>query len=161
MNNLIKSLQENIISFSKPFKHWEFNKPLTQDIIDEVIGVKIPLGAHAYDGTRAADNTGGGIDGKLRLFIDKSNFNIYPHLTSLIKTLQSKGCQKIISKNIEKNLKNSFVRLEVIADKKGFWLRPHKDIKEKLMTMMIWVNHYNESENLGTDFYDNNLNIVK
>ena len=161
MNNLIKSLKENTISFDKPFKHWEFNQPLTKDMIDEAIAVKIPLGEHSYDGTRAADHTGGGIDGKLRLFIDKKNFNFYPHLTSLIKTLQSKECQKIISKYIEKNLKNSFVRLEVIADKQGFWLKPHKDIKEKIMTMMIWINHYNELENLGTDFYDDNFNIIK
>ena len=29
------------------------------------------------------------------------------------------------------------------------------------MTMMIWVNPFKESENLGTDFYDDNGKIVK
>ena len=62
---------------------------------------------------------------------------------------------------MKKNLANSFVRLEVIGDKKGFWLKPHKDIKEKLMTMMVWANPYNESEQLGTDLYDNEFKIVK
>ena len=45
--------------------------------------------------------------------------------------------------------------------KKGFWLKPHKDIDEKLMTMMIWTNPYSESENLGTDLYDEKFKLVK
>ena len=62
---------------------------------------------------------------------------------------------------MNKDLSKSYVRLEMIADKKGFWLKPHKDISEKLMTMMIWANPYNESENLGTDLYNNDFEIVK
>ena len=29
------------------------------------------------------------------------------------------------------------------------------------MTMMVWVNPYDESEDLGTDLYDDNFKIVK
>ena len=29
------------------------------------------------------------------------------------------------------------------------------------MTMMIWANPYNESENLGTDLYDKDFKLVK
>ena len=29
------------------------------------------------------------------------------------------------------------------------------------MTMMIWANPYAESENLGTDFYNNRFELVK
>ena len=66
-----------------------------------------------------------------------------------------------MSSILEKDLSNSYVRLEVIGDKKGFWLKPHKDIPEKLMTMMIWANPYKESEKIGTDLYNNELEIVK
>ena len=44
---------------------------------------------------------------------------------------------------------------------KVFWLKPHCDIKEKLMSSIVFVNLHNESENLGTDFYDEKLNKVK
>ena len=37
---------------------------------------------------------------------------------------------------------------------KGFWLKPHCDIEEKLMSSIVFINLHNESENLGTDFYD-------
>jgi len=53
------------------------------------------------------------------------------------------------------------ILVEIIGDKKGFWLKPHKDIPEKLMTMMIWANPYQESENLGTDLYDKDFKLVK
>ena len=50
---------------------------------------------------------------------------------------------------------------EVICYRKGFCLKPHCDIKEKLISCLLFVNNENESENLGTDFYDKNLKKVK
>jgi hypothetical protein len=62
---------------------------------------------------------------------------------------------------IDKDLSNSYVRVEVICDREGFWLKPHCDIKEKLMSGLIFVNKTNESEDLGTDFYNEKLEKVK
>ena len=39
--------------------------------------------------------------------------------------------------------------------------KPHCDIKEKQMSCLLFVNKFNESEDLGTDFYDKNLNKSK
>jgi hypothetical protein len=144
-----------------PFEHWEFNDCLDNDSLYEISYSKIPDGERAYDGTRAADHTGEGLDGKLRLFITKENNLHFPYLTKVINFLQEKLSVEKISKILNKDLSSSYVRLEIIGDKKGFWLKPHKDISEKLMTMMIWANPYQESESLGTDLYDNNLNKVK
>ena len=85
----------------------------------------------------------------------------FPYLTRLINKMQSYKFLIKMSSILEKDLSNSYVRLEVIGDKKGFWLKPHKDIPEKLMTMMIWANPYKESENLGTDLYNDKFKIVK
>ena len=120
-----------------------------------------PEGDRSYDGTRAADHSGQGVDGKLRLFVSKENKDSFPYLTKIINDLQNKEFYNKISNIIEKDLSNSYVRLEIIGDKKGFWLKPHKDIPEKLVTMMIWANPYNESEELGTDLYDKDFQIVK
>jgi len=152
---------EKIKSFDFPFKHWEINDCLDVNTLDEISSASIPEGSRSYDGTRAADDTGGGLDGKLRLFVDKSNTKHFPNLTKLINLLQNHELLNKLSSILQKDLSNAFVRLEIIADKKGFWLKPHKDIPEKLMTMMIWVNQYKENENLGTDLYDNNFELVK
>ncbi len=152
---------ENLTHADFPFNHWVFSNCLEEGALDEISYSNIPSGDRMYDGTRAADHTGQGVDGKLRLFITKNNCQIFPYLTKLIQSLQSKEMVNKISKIIDKDLSNSYVRLEVIGDKKGFWLKPHKDISEKLMTMMVWANPYNEATNLGTDLYDKNFKLVK
>ena len=152
---------ENLTHVDFPFNHWVFSNCLEEGALDEISYSNIPSGDRMYDGTRAADHTGQGVDGKLRLFITKNNCQSFPYLTKLIQSLQSKEMVNKISKIIDKDLSNSYVRLEVIGDKKGFWLKPHKDISEKLMTMMVWANPYNEASNLGTDLYDKNFKLVK
>ena len=152
---------ENLTHADFPFNHWVFSNCLKEGALDEISYSNIPSGDRMYDGTRAADHTGQGVDGKLRLFITKNNCQNFPYLTKLIQSLQSKEMVNKISKIIDKDLSNSYVRLEVIGDKKGFWLKPHKDISEKLMTMMVWANPYNEASNLGTDLYDKSFKLVK
>ena len=152
---------ENLKSSNNPFKYWEISNCLDPQALDEISYTNIPDGNRAYDGTRAADHTGQGIDGKLRLFLDLNNCKSYPYLTKVINNLQTKKVYEKIGNLISKDLSRSFVRLEIIGDKKGFWLKPHKDISEKLMTMMVWANPYGESDSLGTDLYDNNFKIVK
>ena len=152
---------DKIHEFSNPFLHWEISDCLDRKTLDEISFAKIPDGSRVYDGTRAADHTGKGIDGKLRLYLTKENCHNFPYLKKLINELQSNLTFSKLSELLNKNLSKSYVRLEMIGDKKGFWLKPHKDISEKLMTMMIWANPYNESENLGTDLYNNDFKIVK
>ena len=79
----------NIICITQPFKHWEVNNCIDNLTLDEISNCTLPEGTRAYDGTRAADHTGDGQDGKLRLFITKENSNHYPNLTKLIKKFQS------------------------------------------------------------------------
>ena len=167
------SVQNNSKKFIDPFVHWELNEPLTPDQINEIVKADIANPSEHnlnYDGTRAIDggkgefrkgDISGGKALKFRCFITKENTNNFPGLTSFINELQNKETYQKISDLIDKDLSKSYVRVEVICDREGFWLKPHCDIKEKLMSCLLFVNKHNESEELGTDFYDNNLNKVK
>lgn len=159
--HLKESILHNIKSNQDPFPHWELNKPLSDGMIKELNEVKISDAPRAFDGTRAADNGGGDLDGKLRVFLEKDNYERLPNGMGLIQDLRDKEVIQSIENYIQKDLTNSYIRVEYIADRKGFWLKPHLDIKEKLMTMMLFINTFNESENLGTDFYDLNMKLVK
>lgn len=159
--HLKESILHNIKSNQDPFPHWELNKPLSDGMIKELNEVKISDAPRAFDGTRAADNGGGDLDGKLRVFLEKNNYERLPNGMELIQDLRDKEVIQSIENYIQKDLTNSYIRVEYIADRKGFWLKPHLDIKEKLMTMMLFINTFNESENLGTDFYDLNMKLVK
>ena len=169
----LKSILNQSKKHDFPFDHWEYNNALSEGAIKEIINADIPdVSKHdlSYDGTRAIDGgtpefrkgiASGGKAIKFRCFITKENSSQFPNLVKFINELQSKETYQIISKMINKDLSKSYVRVEVICDREGFWLKPHCDIKEKLMSGLIFVNDKNESEDLGTDFYNEKLEKVK
>ena len=171
--SFLNSILNNSKKFEFPFDHWEYENALSDGAIEEIIKADIPdVSKHnlSYDGTRAIDGgaaefregiASGGEAIKFRCFVNKENALKFPHLVKFINELQSKETYEVISKMINRDLSNSFVRLEVICDREGFWLKPHCDIKEKLMSGLIFVNNANESEDLGTDFYNDKLEKVK
>ena len=169
----LNSLKKRSKFYDTPFNHWELNQPLTKEEIKEICGVEIVDPSKMklnYDGTRAIDGgegkfregiSSGGKALQFRCFIKKDNSKKFPNLVDLINELRSKDTYGNIGELIKKNLHNSYVRVEVICDRQGFWLKPHCDIKEKLMSCLLFANPFNEPENLGTDFYDEKLNKVK
>ena len=171
--SFLNSIEKKSKKFESPFTHWELNEPLTKEQIAEIVNADIDNPTEHnlnYDGTRAIDGgegkfregiSEGGKALKFRCFITRENSNDFPNLTNFIKELQNKKTYEKISSLIGKDLSNSYVRVEVICDRKGFWLKPHCDIKEKLISCLLFVNKTNESEDLGTDFYDNELKKVK
>ena len=171
--SFLNSLINYSNKFEDPFPHWELNNPLSDEAINEIINADIANpNEHKldYDGTRAIDGgegkfregiSSGGKALKFRCFVTKENANDFPGLSKFINELQQKDTHSQISNLVNKDLSNSYVRVEVICDRKGFWLKPHCDIKEKLLSCLLFVNNENESETLGTDFYDKNLKKVK
>jgi len=169
----LNSLKERSKYYSSPFDHWELDKPLTKESINEICKTEITDLTKKninYDGTRAIDGgegkfregiTHGGKAIKFRCFVEQENSKSFPNLTNLAEELRSKETYGHIEELIKKNLSNSYVRIEIICDRQGFWLKPHCDIKEKLISGLLFANPFNESESLGTDFYDKNLNKVK
>ena len=93
---------ENLTTSEHPFKHWEISNCLDIKALDEISYSDIPDGNRAYDGTRAADHTGQGIDGKLRLFVNLNNSQSYPNLKKVIKELQKKEVYKKIGNLINR-----------------------------------------------------------
>ena len=137
-------LKESILNrcktFSDPFPHWELDSPFTEELIKELNDIDISDAPRSFDGTRAADAGGDGIDGKLRVFLESDNSKNLSNGMGLIDDLRDKDVIESIQEKIKKNLSNSFIRIEYISDRKGFWLKPHLDIKEKLMTMMLFLS---------------------
>ena len=171
--SFLKSIQTQSKKYDYPFDYWMYSGALTDEAIEEIIKADIPdVNKHnlSYDGTRAIDGgaaefregiASGGQAIKFRCFVTKENEKQFPNLVKFINELQSKEVYQTISKMLNKDLSNSYVRVEVICDREGFWLKPHCDIKEKLMSGLIFINNANESEELGTDFYNEKLEKVK
>ena len=142
--SFLNSIKDKCKKHEFPFDHWEYTNALTNEAIEEIIKADIPdVSKHNlnYDGTRAIDGgaaefrkgiASGGKAIKFRCFVTKENASQFPNLVKFIKELQSREVHQTISKMINKDLSNSYVRVEVICDREGFWLKPHCDIKEKI-----------------------------
>ena len=86
--SFLSSILNNSKKFDNPFEHWELNKPLTDDQINEIISADISDPAKHnlnYDGTRAIDGgegkfregiSNGGQALKFRCFITHENLSL-------------------------------------------------------------------------------------
>ena len=103
----LNSILNKYKKHSTPFDHWEYNNPLTEESIQEIIKVDIPDVTKynlEYDGTRAIDDgsaefrkgiASGGKALKFRCFITKENAFKFPNLVKFIEELQSKKLMKL------------------------------------------------------------------
>ena len=165
----LNSIKNDSKKHDFPFDHWEYNNALSEEAIKEIINADIPdVSKHnlSYDGTRAIDGgaaefrkgiASGGEAIKFRCFVTKENASQFPNLVKFIEELQSKETYEVISKMINKDLSKSYVRVEVICDREGFWLKPHCDIEEKLMSdNKVVTTIYNKIDDLS-DFVRNKV----
>ena len=91
--SFLNSVINNSKKFDNPFQHWELDKPLTDEQINEIITADIDDPTkHSlnYDGTRAIDGgegifregiSNGGKALKFRCFVTKENSQQFPFLT--------------------------------------------------------------------------------
>lgn len=140
------------INFSYPFNYYILKNCLKQDIINEVNYVIEKIVPNSKNDGERANN-------KHRYFVDKNNTNVY--IEKLVKSFLSRPIVKFFEEKGKINLNNCFLRMEIIMDTQSFWLKKHKDIKEKLMSLLIYINDNNEPIENGTDIYDKNLNHYK
>ena len=145
-----------------PWEYFTFGQALSPQQIDEIRNANIQRDGVLHDGTRS-----GYVEGvekqnhKFRAYVTNENRHLYPELVSFIKELQSKPIREMIAKMVgnKDNFANSYVRLEVLNDTEGFWLKPHCDIPEKLISSLIYINQTGENISLGTDLYSQDLEL--
>ena len=102
----LNSLLNNSKEHNNPFRHQEFNNPLSDEAIQEIIQADIPnIVDHNlnYDGTRAIDGgapefrkgiESGGKAIKFRCFITKDNAKTFTNIVKFINNLQDKEVNK-------------------------------------------------------------------
>jgi len=147
-----------------PWDHFIIQDVLTDKQIDEIRNATVTRDGVLHDGTRSGYKKGVEKQNhKLREYITRDNYKKYPELTKFINDLRSKPVRKLIAKMVgnKEEFKGSFVRLEVLNDTEGFWLKPHCDIPEKLISSLIYINKTGENINLGTDLYSEDLSYKK
>ncbi len=159
--NLLYALKNSTTEFDFPYTHWIIEQPVTSEVLTEIVTTPMNQGPRAFDGTRAAEDGSGGLDARLRLYITDANVDEFPAMGKLIDELLAPDTVLQFEKMLQRDLSDAYLQVEAIADVDGFWLKPENDSQEKLMSMLVYVNVWGEAEALGTDLYDNDLNVVK
>ena len=131
-----------------PYLHWKLADVLPEALCLGIISLPIaPLLIDDCGGVRDLDNN-------LRSFVTPSMRQRFPLWQRFAEALQRPDVARLLGKTCEFEVEGSFLRMEYIQDIDGAWLEPHRDIPEKLFSMVIYLFTGPEAAGWGTDIYD-------
>ena len=141
---------ERATCMKDPFKYWLFENALPIGLCHDILALPIkPSSITETYGKRDSHNDA-------RRFFSPDMQKQFSAMDAMAKLFQSEPVVRAIEKLCDINLRGSFLRVEYCQDREGFWLEPHRDIKEKRITMQIYLNTGFDAATLGTDLYDKN-----
>ncbi|MCB1549860.1 MAG: 2OG-Fe(II) oxygenase [Hyphomicrobiaceae bacterium] len=131
-----------------PYRHWKMRDVLPEDMCTGILTLPIapPIIADR-DGTRDTYNDS-------RAFFSPALRCDFPACAVLCEALQRPDVAVALAETFSISPKGSFLRIEYIQDTDGAWLEPHRDIPDKLFSMVVYLCTGPEAKNWGTDIYD-------
>lgn len=137
-----------------PYVHWKLSDVLPLDMCTGVLTLPIaPPVLGDTDGTRDTYNN-------TRAFFTPAMREDFPACRVLCDALQRSDVARQLEETVGIDATDSFLRIEYIQDIDGSWLEPHRDIREKLFSMVIYFCTGPEAKDWGTDIYDANQEWV-
>jgi hypothetical protein len=137
-----------------PYRHWTLS-----DVLPEAMCIGIltlPIAPPLIDdchGVRDRHND-------KRCFFTPRLQARFPACAVLAEAMQRPALARLFRDVCEIEVEGGFVRIEYIQDTDGAWLEPHRDIKEKLFSMVIYLCTGPEAAGWGTDIYDSDRRWV-
>jgi hypothetical protein len=131
-----------------PFRHWKLRDVFPETLCTAILVLPIaPPILGQTDGTRASYN-------RLRTFITPALQKDFPVCAALADALQRPDVARAMADTCNIGVAGSYLRMEYIQDLDGAWLEPHRDIPEKLFSMVVYLFTGPEAKDWGTDIYD-------
>lgn len=146
-NHFLGSLRAAVRQ-DEPYRTWKMRDVLPVDMCTGILTLPIaPPTIHDRDGTRDTYN-------RSRAFITPQQRADFAALSVLAEALQQSAVARQIAETFAIEVDGSFLRVEYIQDTDGAWLEPHRDIPEKLFSMVLYLCTGPEAKHWGTDIYD-------
>ncbi len=153
---LLEKVSENlhkVMPKFDPFNHWLYNRVLLDETVDELLKIKLPLPKiENHRGKREIYN-------KSRIFFNKENCDKYPVVRNIVKIFNNPDIVSQLGNICGRDLKQGKLRIEYTLDSGDFWLEPHLDIKEKLLTFLVYLSKDPGSSEWGTTIYNKDLSF--
>lgn len=139
---------------TKPYRHWFLDHVLTDQAADAINALPFsPPDIESTEGRRETHND-------TRTFFSVDNQRQFEVCRDVAEALQDRQTVAKLENICGIDLKGGFLRIEYCQDTDGFWLEPHTDIGAKLFTMLVYLSTDPESEDWGTDVYDQDMRHV-
>jgi hypothetical protein len=132
----------------RPYRHWKLADVLPESLCTGILTLPIaPPQLGRTDGTRNTYN-------RQRCFITPLLRSKFPTCAALSDALQRPDVARLLAETCDIPAEGAFLRMEYIQDTDGAWLEPHRDIPEKLFSMVVYFSIGPDSRDWGTDIYD-------
>nr|WP_294510526.1 2OG-Fe(II) oxygenase [uncultured Rhodopila sp.] len=132
----------------QPYRRWRLKNVLPLDTCTGIMTLPIaPPLLGKTDGTRGSYND-------KRTFFTPLLRNKFPAVQALCSALQTSDVARVLARTLNIELSGGYLRMEYMQDIDGMWLEPHRDIPEKLFSMVIYLFTGPDSAEWGTDIYD-------
>ncbi len=132
----------------QPYRHWKLEEVFPLDLCTGILTLPIaPVYLGKTDGTRGSYNAA-------RCFITPALRARFPACQALAEALSRPAVARLLGETCAIPAAGSFLRIEYIQDVDGAWLEPHRDIPEKLFSMVVYLFTGPDAAQWGTDIYD-------
>ncbi|HEB80497.1 MAG TPA: 2OG-Fe(II) oxygenase [Chromatiales bacterium] len=131
-----------------PYRHWALSDVLPEDLAVGVLVLPIvpPIVGDSH-GVRDTDN-------RKRTFFTPELRARFPTCAAFAEGLQGPQIARLFQETCGIEVAGGYLRMEYIQDIDGAWLEPHRDIPEKLFSMVLYLCTGPEAKEWGTDIYD-------
>ncbi len=131
-----------------PYRHWLLSGVFPDNLCVGILMLPIaPPTIEDCGGVRDKHND-------QRTFLTPSLRARFPVCSVLADALQRPEVAHSFGEICGISVRDSFLRAEYIQDTDGAWLEPHRDIREKLFSMVVYLCTGPEAKDWGTDIYD-------
>ncbi|CAH2604635.1 2OG-Fe(II) oxygenase [Rhodovastum atsumiense] len=131
-----------------PYRHWRLSNVFPVDLCTGILTLPIaPPALGVTDGTRGSYND-------RRTFFTPRLLEKFPSCAVLAEALQQPEVARLLAETLHADLAGGYLRIEYIQDTDGAWLEPHRDIPEKLFSMVVYLFTGPDAAEWGTDIYD-------
>lgn len=137
---------------SEPFNHYTFTDFFCERELAQYNSIDVSTAAAAINGARTTNTN--------RFFINEKNIHKSPLFGRIIDFFTRDEIIDMFEKESGRVIRGNYLRVEFIEDKQSSWLEPHVDINEKIVSLLMYFNTTNESEDIGTSLYNSEKEFV-
>jgi len=141
--------------FDTPYTHFEsIGESLPTSVAKDVASLTQETELYKVTGSRS--------DYKSRTFLNNTSYSSFStSIQTFLDTLTSESFYEEVVTTFGVDLRGSDIRAEVIGDTDGFYQNAHTDSSDKRISWLTYLGGTEQGDNLGTELYDTDLNLVK